>query len=436
MAEASLEKLIQERQFAGILQTHSEVFFRLANTLFAQTGRPWNKKHYFQLINEADALESFLDDYGARFNRSYAFLTELVASLRGFALAGYSLSHLEGRFDSYGAAEWMSPSEFKASVADLDAAREHIRKMSVAMLDACRTEAQLLDVEITPESFPESNFLPVVARRRLPRNVGETELVDEEQKIAEVASKFVQAADMLANLRVRRIEDPTERQQYLTRVCTEELARVYEATVHNLQSTYDTHVQNTVLESRDPRLTRIRGHVSSALHMLEAVTCLTHFVERHEDDIRSEEAKHKISRLVDRGEVQDVILNRLLFWAERYLESGSHVANDLLPSYMNVQELVVELPEDLSLHARPVALIVGIVNNFGTPVEMDVADQTCNAGSILELLVAIGSHPDARTFKFRGDENPLRHIRLLFEHDLGERGLEGMPEELAYLSGA
>ena len=89
--------------------THAAVFFRLTNSLLAHgepAGAGWNKKHYFQLINESDSLESFLDDYGARYNRTYAFLTELVASVRWFAQSGYCVSHFLGRIESYGDALW------------------------------------------------------------------------------------------------------------------------------------------------------------------------------------------------------------------------------------------------------------------------------------------------------------------------------------------
>ena len=48
-------------------------------------------------------------------------------------------------------------------------------------------------------------------------------------------------------------------------------------------------------------------------------------------------------------------------------------------------------------------------------------------------MVAIGSHPDAREFTFRGDENPLRDIGLLFECGLGEDGSASLAEELSYL---
>jgi len=431
MTEASLEQLVEERQFAGILQTYGEVFFRLSNSLLGLDATNWNKKHFFQLINEADTLESFLDDYGARFNRTYCFLTETVASVRWFAMAGYALSHAGGRLASYGAAGWLDAG---GAEAGLERSLTFVRGSLGRLLQAARSEAEALGIEITPEVFPESNFLPVVAKRRLPRNVGQADPKDEGQKIAEVASKFLAACDMLGELRVRPIEHPEERKAFLKRHCSEELARVYEATVHNLQSTYDTHVQNTVLEHGDDRLPRLRGHVSGALHLLATVTYLTHFFERHEDEVRSEEVKHRIGRVISRAEVQATILD-LLVLATRILEDGRKVAEDLLPEYTNVQEMEIEVGDGLVMHARPAALIVGIVNHYGTPVEMEIAGQVCNAASILELLVCVGSHPEERRFVFRGDENPLRDIRTLFEHDLGENGLDAFPERLSYLNG-
>ena len=39
-------------------------------------------------------------------------------------------------------------------------------------------------------------------------------------------------------------------------------------------------------------------------------------------------------------------------------------------------------------------------------------------------MVTVGSHPNARRFKFRGDENPLRDIKLLFQSGLGEESID------------
>ena len=433
MTETYFEKLILERQFVGLLQAHAEVFFRLSNSLLAPGLDNWNKKHFFQLISEADALESFLDDYGARYNRTYAFLTELVASLRWFAHAGYSIAHMVSRLESYGAPSWLTDEDWREATEALQRGHAFLQGNAVRLIQAVRVEAQRLSIELTPEAFPESNFMPVVARRRLPRSVGQAELQNEEQKIGEVVTKFLRACELLSDLRVRRIHDARERHAFFTRTCTEAQARTYEATVHNLQSTYDTHIQNTTLEARDERLPKLRGHVSASLHLLQAVTHLSHFIERHETDIRSEEAKRRISELVERSEVEGVALNVFLHWADRFLRSGQPLAEALLPEYTKLLELELELPDHLALHARPAALIVGIVNHHSTPVEMEVGGRRCNAGSILELLVAVGSQPHQKRFVFRGDERPVRDIARLFAAELGEKGLDLLPAELAYL---
>ena len=109
------------------------------------------------------------------------------------------------------------------------------------------------------------------------------------------------------------------------------------------------------------------------------------------------------------------------------------MAEELLPAYPNGQARVLEVAEDVVLHARPASLIVGIVQRYGTPVEMQVGDTVCDASSILDLMIAVGSNATARRYVFRGDEYPLRDIRLLFEHGLGEAGVSELPESLGYL---
>ena len=78
-------------------------------------------------------------------------------------------------------------------------------------------------------------------------------------------------------------------------------------------------------------------------------------------------------------------------------------------------------------------MIVAIVQHHGTPIELEVAGSRCNAGSILELMVAIGSNPEQRTFMAYGDERTLRDLEALFAADLGEGGLEDLPAALDYL---
>lgn len=431
MGDGALEQVIPEEAFAAILQRQGDMLFRLAETLRTRDDAEWTRRHFFQLVSEADAMEAFLDDFGARHNRTFAYLRELVASVRGFALAGFSIAHLAMRLDGY--PNVLSTGEAAASGDSVRRTHAFLVRTVRLLLAAMQEESRGRGIALPTESFPEDRWVADTPRRKLARNMGQGHLESDEQKTAEIASKFVEAATLFEELGVRRILPEHERESWLQRHCSEERARSLEATVHNLQSAYDTWVKGTSIEAGDPRLPKLRGHASAALHLLEAVTQLTHFVERHERTMRDDAIARRLAGLVSKAEVRDVTLNHLLLHAGVFLRRGRSVAEDLLPSYTNVQEIDVSLREDLVLHARPAALIVGIVQRYGTPVELEVDEHCCSAGSILEMMVTVGSAPEARRFRFRGDERPLRDIALLFQHALGEDGLDRLPEELAYL---
>jgi phosphotransferase system HPr-like phosphotransfer protein len=218
----------------------------------------------------------------------------------------------------------------------------------------------------------------------------------------------------------------------MSEFCTEEQARVYEASVHNLQSAYDTYIKNTTLEDSDERLPRLRGHASVAFHLLEAFTELIHFVERHER-ARSLDANSRIPGTVDRAKAVQVARENLLAWAARMIVLGRPYAEGLVPTYTDQSELFVEVPPELTLHARPVALIVKIVSHHGTATTCEVGGSECNAGSILEMMVTVGSHPELSAYRFSGDARTLEDIQRLFAAGLGERGLDSLPPELGYL---
>lgn len=430
MSETSLEEVISEKAFALELGERASSFFRLAQALLAR-GEDWSRAPFFQLISEADGLEALLDDHGARYNRTFAFLRELVASLRGFCLAGFSMAHLERRLPTYGLI--LAHREKEQAQRAITESRRYLEGIARVLLETAVREAADLGVRVPPCDQNEALQLETGPQRKLPRNMGQEELHDDEQKVAEIASKYLQACAMLEETGVHRILDESEREEWLERHCSEEQARVYEATVHNLQSAYDTHIKNSAAENSDPRLSKLRGHVSAALHLLETVTHLSHFVERHESGQRNEQIESRIGAVVKRAEVREQTLNHLLYWASIILKRGRPLAEDLLPSYTDLQVLEVELPPNVSMHARPAALIVSIVNHFGTPVEMEVEGVRCNAASILELLVAVGSHPNAKRFVFHGDIKPLSDIKLLFEYAVGENGIDRLPAQLAYL---
>jgi len=429
----ALEHVIEEQRFLALLQDECDGFCSLVGTLLASADSIWHKKHFFLLLSRFEAFESLLDDYGARYNRTFSFLRELTASIRGFGNAGYSMSHMASRLSTYKVLESLDLAHYHELEGHISFVRSFIQDSVVRMLGGLRDELLRLGIQPERRQVGEDEFEAPAIRQRLPHNVGEEVPRDERARLAEVASKFLLASEMLKGLGLRRISDPADRHEFLQGHFREEQARVFEATVHNLQSSYDTYIKNTNLEGSDPRLAQLRGLASTVLHMLEAVTALTHFYERHESDNQGKDTDGRLHTLVSRADVQDCTLNHLLLPAMKVVDSGRGLAKELLGVYTNAQELTVHLEDGLLLHARPAALIVTIVMRYGTPVELQIDGARCNAGSILELLVCVGSHPEERSFTFHGDENPLRDIATLFEYGLGEQGLAMLPPSLSYL---
>ncbi len=433
MNQTSLDRIITEQEFAEALAQEGRAFFQLGNTLLSLPGPERRRKNLYQLVIESDSVEVFLDDHGARHNRGFYFFRELVASIRGFARAGFALAHLQFRFEGYLTALHLMPereAEFRAS---LDHTVNFMCSSIQTLLGACREEAAINGVQWGDKLFPEDQFRATPVNLKLPRNLDEGDSDEEGLRPSEIASRYLEVCGLFGGLGIRQIEDEAEREGFLARSCREEQARVFEATVHNLQSAYDTHIKGSKVEVEEPRLIEMRGHASAAFHLLEAVTILAHFVERHAAHQGPEGLEGRMKRLVPRAEVRAITLNHLLYWASEMIQLGKGVADGLLQSFTNVQQLSIEIADDLNVHARPASLIVGIVNHHGTPVEMEVAGHAANAGSILEVMIAVGSAPDNRVFIFRGDENPLRDIEALFAAGLGEGGLESLPEALSYL---
>ena len=85
------------------------------------------------------------------------------------------------------------------------------------------------------------------------------------------------------------------------------------------------------------------------------------------------------------------------------------------------------------LHARPLSLIVSIVRHHGTAVDLVIDGESSVANSIMGLILFVGRHTGAQEVRFRGDRRPLEDLRLLFEHGLGENGMDHFPEQLWYL---
>ena len=430
MPEASHD-IIDEVSFARLLSGRIGSFVSFLNLLRSFDATGWKKRHYAELRGLAHDIETFLDDYEARNNRSFAYVTELVASLRGLANVGLTLMHLAARYPRYNVS--LEPGVASKFFEETEHTVRFLQRSVVGIIRELHEELVDKSVDWTDRMIEDSTVGEDPHTPSLPHNIDEEDLLDEPRKIAEVATGYLGLVEEIGSLGQSTVEDPARLKSLVLERIDEERCREIESLVHSIQSKYDTYVRSTVMESKTPVLRSLRGHVSMALHLFEMATELVHFYVRHENDIRYEAAKQGIARLVDKGEVLDRAINYTVHFGVQVLRAGTPLANEALSSFVQTSRYVATIPPGTTLHARPISLIVKIVNHHGTRVELEIAGERCNAGSIMEIIMIAGNQPEVREVVFEGDARPLDDLKILFDHGLGERGSGDLPEALDYL---
>lgn len=375
----------------------------------------------------AHALETWLDDFDARNNRTFVIVGELVASVRGLAAVRGLGLHVSRRLPLYHRLVDGQP-----LVDDLERAGQTLDRGLHNLLGALHREAGRLG--LTWEAAPFDGTEEVLQRQRrlLPRNLDEEETVDERQHIAEIGARFLKVLQTSRSLDLGFARPREGLADFVATKATEERCRWYESSVHNIQSMYDTYVLQTSVERDHPWLQALRGHASVSLHLLEMATALVHFYERHENDVRHEPARQVISAVVSKDDVLDVAVNVCLRHAYLYVESASATAHQILRTFVRQASASLAMPTGVTLHARPLALIVQVARHYGTPLEIALDGEKCSAASLMSLILVGGRHPRPQDIRVTGDARALRDLELLFEAGLGETGAV-LPPELDYL---
>ena len=430
----SRDQVIAEEAFLEVLEEAAEGMLSLADRIQSGAGREWSRPFVSRLIREVHNVRTVLNDYDAQENRTYSYFMELVAGIRTFGHVTYILKHLRERFlRSPLRSEEGDGEQFLAEATQtLVWCGDTLRHLFRALLGECDHLGIRLP-NTKPPAPDEAGVAPAV-RRHLPHNLDEESLKEEGEKVAQVANSFLRFVDMYESLRLNGTESYAELKAFVLGKLDEEHARRMESFVHAIQSKYDTYIQFTSSEAKDPDLKRLRSTLSVILHLLEVTTHLVHFYERHENDIRSEKTKERIALIVDKKAVLAAAVNfsmRNVGWLAR---AGAKICQRLIPDYTSIRELTFAIPENVRLHIRPAALIAAIVNHHGTPVTMKMGESHCDASSVTDVIVLAGTNLEAHEVSFRGDERPLADLALLFRIGLEDAGRFDLEAALPYLN--
>jgi hypothetical protein len=195
-------EIVSEETFLPLVEGHAQSLINLYH-LFEKNGNPRSRKFHAYLAAEADDLESFLDDHGARENRKWHFFVELVASVRNLSTVSFILKHVAGRYPAY-AIETVDQSRLNADALHI---LDLLNKANLSFLKMVRKEAIRLGLRLperlTPIRFSSNGF----RQKRLPNTMDEDGNGDASMIAGKIASRYLNIQDDIASLNWRQWMD-------------------------------------------------------------------------------------------------------------------------------------------------------------------------------------------------------------------------------------
>lgn len=433
MEPKSLIQIISEDEFLPLLEEAGKPFFMAFNSFSSlpDKRRDANRKCYSNLIQQADLLESFLDEHGARQNKTWAFFTEYVASIRNLVIAAFYIRHLVDRYPFYNLrdAEEKTRAFFKEAQETLDFLNQSI----INLYEECQRAGEKNSLQPTREQVDPSQFSDVEVNKQLPKNAEDEQIKEDEERIIDMFEKMSNVAAMMADMNTRVTQKEGELKRIVPEILDEKKARMVMSLVHSVQSEFDTYVKGTYIQKKHEELKNFRGYISMPLHLLEVMIWLTHFYERHEDEIRQGECKRIIATLVNKDELLSKVVDFCFKNCIYYIREGASLGKELLKNFVKTVRYELPIPTPLGFHARPSTYISLIVRNYDAPAFLLLDDEKFDAKSVMSLLQAGGAVADkgCQTVIFEGDKRVLDDLKILAEHNYCED--KQVPSELSYL---
>ena len=430
----SLTQIISEKDFLTLAEAPCEQFLNVF-FLFKRRNeekKDISRKFYSNLTQEAEFLENFMDQYGARENNKWSFFVECLASMRNLSIAAFFTRHLLDRYPYYNLREsGKKEDEFRSASTGV------LRFLNQSILNLLRelcVTAEANGLNISIDTNIQIEFTEVESNTRLPRNVTEDVVKDEEEHVIEVCEKIKHISRLMNDSKISQIEDINKLKLAVLQKYNENRARLHKNLIHNIQSDFDTHIKNTKIEVVHQELKVLRGYVSMPLHLLEVSLWLAHFYERHEDEIRPGENRTRISMVVNKDVLLDKIINFGFFYSQYFINDGNKLADEILKCFTKILKVELPVPKPLGFHARPCTLISIIARQYeDTDLSVIVDEEKFNAKSVMSLLQVGGIIADKgyQTILFEGNKRAIDDIKLLAKHNYCENG--EIPSRLSYL---
>ena len=428
-------QVIKEEEFVGVAEKAVGSMLSIASYFLEKKAKKLSKRFYVTCVKESQELEDFLDDHGARNNKTWVYFRELVASIRNFSSTAYMVSHILSRVNFYS----LNPKSTDDFVQDASSVLEFLHQSITTLCEHLAAEAASLGVTTRPFPMDEIVYDENIIVQVLPHNINDEGGADIQEKISRVATEIISAFEKSQGVMFeKKVSARNLDCKMIPDKINEETVRELETGVHNAQSIYDTYIQKTPFEAENPKLGILRGHISVALHLLGVAKELSHFFERHEMGVRKEMTRKKIAKIIERKKLLEVIINFSLHYYTVFMKDGYGFANEIQNSFTIVDTVTVGVPEGLGFHLRPSTLVAKVANHYASKMAMIVNNKEFDATSVIDIMWAGGmiKKEGINEIQFRGDKNAIRDITLLAESNYGEDPMGNstpLPPPLGYL---
>ncbi len=433
MEPKSLTQIISEEEFLPLVKEAGEQFFKTFNAFASLPDKKHDatRKCYSNLIQQAELLESFMDEHGARQNKTWAFFTEYVASIRNLVIAAFYIRHLMDRYPFYNLRD--SDEHKNRFFKETQAALEFLNPSILNLYEECLRAGKKNNLEFSVDSVNPDQFSEVEVNKQLPKNAEDEQIKEDEDRIIDMFEKMGNVAAMMEDMNARIKLKGGDLKRIVPEIIDEKKARMVMSLVHSVQSEFDTYIKGTYIQKKHEELQNFRGYISMLLHLLEVTIWLTHFYERHEDEIRQGECKRIISTLVNKNELLNQVVNFCFKNCIFYIREGNLLGKELLKKFVKTVRYELPIPTPLGFHARPSTYISLIVRKHNADAFLVLDNEKFDARSVMSLLQAGGAVADKgyQTVVFEGDKRVLDDLKILADHNYCED--KNVPAELSYL---
>ncbi len=362
-------------------------FLKIVPVMIEEAQHPqstYSMRFYKYVSEQAELAEVLLDSCGAKENREWFLLRELVAAILCFTKVSYVFRYLELRIASY---EILDQETLEFQVITANVRTLFDRMLHKAFLRLAR-ETDLLGITIPQTNLKIEDFPYFRSPGRLYHDMLVETTSQVEEAIVKIATAYLEIAEEYTSLGFGRIFSAHELSEMVPEHVNEERLRTFEAEVHNLQSVYDTYIYYTKVEANDIRLLKLRGFVSIALHLLEIATVLVHFHERHERNARHPEIYHQLQEITGTSQILDAMGNYALFYCTRFLQKGKKLSEEAVLVYAQITSKRIPVPIYRGFHVRPSTYIAKIARHYGAEVQMHLGDEVYDAVCVFDLFRA------------------------------------------------